>query len=89
MSYRDRQKAPNTAALQDYEIRKAFQHVFATPEGERVLDHIVQRICGVDAIVQVANDAQAHEVLARKNVGLAIMQLALPGRTPTKTEVET
>jgi hypothetical protein len=89
VSYRDRQKAPDARQLQDYEIKKAFQHVFAGPEGARVLDHIVQRICGVDAIVQVTSDAQAHEVLARKNVGLAIMQMALPGRDETKIEVKT
>ena len=89
MSYRDRLKQPNERAIEDHTLRSAFRRVFNSPEGAIVLDHIVQRICGVDAIVKIDTDAQAHEVLARKNVGLAIAQLAIPARDETKVEVIT
>lgn len=79
MSYRDRLavRQPTDAALDEFETRKAFARVFGTPEGSRVLDYIVQNICGVDSMVQYATDVQAFIALERKNVGLAIAKLAL------------
>jgi hypothetical protein len=87
VSFRDRTRPPEARQLQDYEIRKAFQRVFGSDDGRLVLDFLVQRICGVDAIVKVATDAEAREVLTRKNVGLTIWQMSQPGRDEAKIEV--
>lgn len=81
---------PSDRKIEDYELRKTYARLFSTPDGVKVLDHIVQNICGVDAVVQVATDAQAFEVLARKNVGLMIARLALEPVTREQTvEVRT
>ena len=91
-AYRRRGEAipPSDRKIEDYELRKAYARVFSGPDGEKVLDHIVQNICGVDAIIQYANDVQAFAALERKNVGLMIARLALEPVTREQTvEVKT
>lgn len=80
MSYRQRMKGtplPTEAAYEQFEVEKDFAHVFGSTAGQRVLDFIVQRICGVDTIVTNCPPERALEVLTRKNVGLEISRLAL------------
>ena len=90
MSYRDRQSQPNARAHEDYQLRKAYQAVFSSTEGRTVLDHIVQNICGVDAVVAYSTDVQAFIALERKNVGLMIARMALePIHKEQQVEVRT
>jgi hypothetical protein len=92
LSYRDRlspQRQPRTAEVEAYEIDQCFRRVFGGAEGQRVLDFIVQRICGVDAIVPITSEAAAYEMLVRKNVGLDIARRALGSTTDDKPEVRT
>lgn len=91
MSYRDRRaNQPSTHAVEDYQLRKAYQAVFSTTEGRTVLDHIVQNICGVDAVVSYSTDVQAFMALERKNVGLMIARMALePIHKEQTVEVKT
>jgi predicted amidophosphoribosyltransferase len=87
LSYRDRR--PTETDLSAYDRAKLYRHVFSTPEGAKVLDDIVQRICLVDAIVTYQTNDQAARALERKNVGLEIASLVLRPITdePTKPKV--
>lgn len=75
MSYRARQSLARNAPALGPDVRGVFRQVFSSPEGERVLHHILTRICRVDAIVPVPNELEAVRALERKNVGLEIAQL--------------
>lgn len=90
MSFRDRAKPPSDRTIEAYELRQCYRRVFATPDGEKVLDHIVQTICGVDAIIHYSTDVQAFMALERKNVGIMIARYALePIPTEHNVEVKT
>lgn len=91
MSFRDRiaKPQPNERAIDEFELRRAYRNVFASADGQKVLDHIVQSICGVDAVVQYSNDVQAYIALERKNVGLMIARYALGPKDETKVGVKT
>lgn len=92
MSYRERLKGERqirTAEVEAHEIDQCFRRVFGSTEGQRVLDFIVQRICGVDAIVHLSTEAAAYEALVRKNVGLDIARRALGASNHDKPEVKT
>lgn len=85
MSYRDRRPdAVNEQAVEAHALSQAFRRVFSGTEGEMVLDFIVQRMCGVDAVVQITTPESAIEMLTRKNIGLEIARRALPAASETK-----
>lgn len=79
MSYRQRMavRPPTPVETADFEIAKAYRSVFAGPLGEKVLDHICQQICGVDAIAVYADPTHAVAIVERANVGKHIARLAL------------
>jgi hypothetical protein len=71
-----------------YLLAQAYRSVFAGPQGEKVLNDIVQRICGVDAIVTASEPMHAVAILERANVGKQIAALALaPELKSAKVEV--
>ncbi len=90
MSYRARIGQPSQRQADEFTIRKAYQVTFNSDAGRIVLDHIVQQLCGVDAVVSVSSDLQATEALVRKNIGIMIARYALePIGTEPKIEVKT
>jgi len=58
------------------QIRKDYCRVFATPDGRKVLRHILTQICGLNAVVQYESELQAVRALERKNVGEVIRNMA-------------
>lgn len=83
MNFRQRLQQP--PVTEDMEvIAEAYRHVFSSAEGRIVLDHIVQRLCGVDNNLFVASDHGLAYNLARRDVGLEIARLA-EGLTGRKT----
>lgn len=78
MSYRDRfARPPTPVENENFKLQKAYQFVFSTPEGQRVLDDICQRLCGLDAVVGYSDPIQAVAIIERQNVAKQIARLAL------------
>lgn len=93
-TYRDRftkaKAASQDRGSEQHLLEIAYRNTFSTPEGQTVLDHICQNICGLDAVVNFTTDREAIEALVRKNIGLTIARFALgPASKPTKPEVNT
>ena len=74
-----------------FDRAKLYRHVFATPEGEKVLDDILQRICLLDSYVQFDEPLQAARAIERKNIGIEIANLVMRPITdqPLKPKVNT
>lgn len=89
MSYRDRIAGkPSDRKIEDHELRQCYRRVFGSADGQKVLDHIVQSICIVDAVVQYQTDVQAFTALERKNVGIMIARYAMEPTTSDQQKVE-
>jgi len=72
------------------ELRNAYLRVFGSTEGERVLNHILNQICVVDAVVEFRTELEAIRALERKNVGETIRKMAKgPSIDKPKPEVKT
>lgn len=78
MSYRSRlDRRPTAVDNENYLLAQAYRQVFGTPEGQRVLDDICQRVCGVDAILTYSDPMHAVAYVERSNIGKQIARLAL------------
>lgn len=78
MSYRERFARPPTPVdNENYKLQATYRQVFSTPEGQRVLDDICQRLCGLDAVVTYSDPVQAVAIVERQNVAKQIARLAL------------
>lgn len=86
MSYRTRLARP-PAETSDEVIGDAYRAVFGTPQGQLVLDHIVQTLCGVDTNLFIASDHGLAYNAARRDVGLEIARIAL-GLTHRRSKPE-
>ena len=90
-TFRDRHAArPSQLAESEADRARRYRRVFSSDDGRRVLDDIVQRICGVDAVVQIPTSAPADAILTQRNIGLLIARLALGEEEKDQTvEVKT
>lgn len=93
MNYRARAELKTDPRLADlaaarHALARAYSNVFTTPEGRAVLNDIVQRICGVDAIVTASEPMHAVAILERANVGKQIAALAAGPSTERETKIE-
>lgn len=91
MSYRERfSKPPTEVQTEAFLLAQAYRNTFSTADGQRVLDDICQRLCGLDAIVQYSDPVQAVAIIERQNVGKQIARLALAPEAKGKSiEVDT
>lgn len=87
MTLRQRAKRGNVPTDPEW-VAQAYRAVFATVEGQMVLDHICQVLCGVDNPL-FHPDPQAQSFnLARRDVGLQIWKLATGENNLSKPEVK-
>ena len=88
MSYRQRLMRP-PAAPDTEVIGDAYRKVFGTPDGEIVLDHIVQVLCGVDNNLFAPDPYGLAYNVARRDVGIEVARLAEGLAMRAKPEVKT
>jgi hypothetical protein len=56
-------------------LQRDYKTVFGTPEGQRVLDHILTRLCGMNVIISPAATPTAVAMATgARNVGVAILE---------------
>lgn len=65
-----------------------YRKVFSGPDGQRVLDHILQVVCGLNAPIVVEKDEMATVVrAARHDIGAQILRLVYAPIDDTKPTV--
>ena len=56
-------------------LQRDFNAVFGTLEGVRVLDHILNKLCGMSAVTMRPEPGEAEVLLGARNVGTAILNI--------------
>ena len=69
-------------------MARLYHNVFGTPEGSKVLDHIMGTLCKVDEPFLSPEPILMADANARRNVGIAIGILALADYDDSKPEVK-
>jgi hypothetical protein len=73
---------------EDLKLAQLFHHVFGTPAGIKVLDHICNVLCKIDEPFLAADPMLMADANARRNVGVRIAILALAPYDASKPEVK-
>lgn len=68
------------------ELQQAARRVFGSPEGQRILDLILDTYCGVDAPIGVTDPMQLAMANGARNVGVRIKALVYADLKPRKPE---
>lgn len=70
------------------QMARRFQRVFASEDGQRVLNHILHGLAGVDVIRADPNALITYEAMGRRNLALMIAALAAGVTPKTADEVK-
>ena len=79
----------SSVATANQDIAMAYSKVFGTPEGKLVLEHILTRVCLLDAPIVITSELSMASQVGARNIGLIIKSFALASITVSRPNVVT